>query len=397
MKFGVANGSIDINTIQTDYDMSERKRYLAMHNYKIWQGKDGGFYTYLPDKDFEKERRLIRKSNQKTIEDVVVNYYKEKDKEPNIHDVFYSWLDEKLELKEICNGTYDRYESDYERFIKDTEFEKLKLSEVSEEILEMFIRKSIAQKELTVKGYSKLRTIIMGMFKYAKRKKYTQMSISTFFKDLDISSRAFVKNYKPKESQVFMEDEIPLLIKWLKEHPTVENLGVLLVFQTGIREGELSGLKYSDVSGKKLKIQRQEIKYKDRENNKRVHEIVEYTKTDAGLREILLTDKALETIRGIRKLNPFNEYMMQVGSKKIWTNTFNDRLYDACDGCGIPRRSMHKIRKTYGTTLIDSGADESLIQSQMGHADISTTRKFYYFGNKNDSTNQAQIDRAISW
>ena len=37
---------------------------------------------------------------------------------------------------------------------------------------------------------------------------------------------------------------------------------------------------------------------------------------------------------------------------------------------------MHKIRKTYGTTLIDSDVDEGFITEQMGHSDISTTKNY---------------------
>lgn len=38
---------------------------------------------------------------------------------------------------------------------------------------------------------------------------------------------------------------------------------------------------------------------------------------------------------------------------------------------------MHKIRKTYGTTLIDNNVDDALVAEMMGHKDISTTKKYY--------------------
>ena len=56
---------------------------------------------------------------------------------------------------------------------------------------------------------------------------------------------------------------------------------------------------------------------------------------------------------------------------------------------------MHKIRKTYGTMLIDSGADDSTVMEQMGHSDITTTRKFYYFSNKSQAEKIEQVKRAI--
>ncbi len=126
----------------------------------------------------------------------------------------------------------------------------------------------------------------------------------------------------------------------------------------------------------KLHVHRQEIKHKDYVTGKFTHEIVEYTKTEAGDRYIYLSPSAQETIKHIRKLNPGNEFMMQVGGRKIYTNTFNDRLYKACDACDLPRRSMHKIRKTYGTLLLDSDIEDSLVMEQMGHSDIATTRRY---------------------
>lgn len=395
LNYALSNGMIDVNTIQKQIEMNERKKYLKMHTHKIWQGNDKGYYTYLPDNI--KGRKLVRKSTNEKLEDVIIAYYKSVENIPTINKVFQNWSNEKLELEEICKGTYDRYENDFKKYFVGSNLDKKDIRHITEDMLELFIRKEIAEKKLTVKAYSNLRTLIIGIFKYAKRKKLTNISISTFFKDLDLSRKAFARNCKSKESQVFSEDEIPILLEWLRENPSIENYGIILCFQSGIRVGELAGLKFSDINGKVLHVQRQEIKYKDPETKKCTHEIVDYTKTDAGDRHIILTDSALETIRSIRKLNLFGEYMMQKGERRFWTNTFNDRLYKACDKCGLPRRSMHKIRKTYGTTLIDAKVDDSLIMQQMGHSDIATTRKYYYYSNKNSLNNQKQIDKAISF
>ena len=58
---------------------------------------------------------------------------------------------------------------------------------------------------------------------------------------------------------------------------------------------------------------------------------------------------------------------------------------------------MHKIRKTYGTTLLDSDVDEKFVVEQMGHADITTTKKYYYFSNKSAESKMKQINAAISF
>lgn len=87
--------------------------------------------------------------------------------------------------------------------------------------------------------------------------------------------------------------------------------------------------------------------------------------------------------------------MLMKDGKRINKQNYNDYLYKACQECGIEKLSMHKIRKTYGTLLIDGGADDSTVMEQMGHSDISTTRKYYYFCNKDQDEKEEQVKRAI--
>ena len=386
-----AIGIIDLDDIQVQIDMYEKKKYLEMHTNSIWQGKNGYWYTTIPATQ-EHGRKMVRRLNKEDLEEVIVDHYRGKIKNPTIRTIFEEWITEKKQWEEINQTTVDRYKGDFERFFGDTSFPNLKIDIVTEDYLESLIKNNIVQKQLTSKGYSNMKTILIGIMKYAKRKKYTYFSVSAFFGDLQISKKAFRRPEKKK--QVFTEEEAEMVIEWLKEHPSVANYGILLVFQTGLREGELAALKYEDMDGCILNVRRQEVRYKD-ENGVMINEVVPYAKTEAGERGVILTDNALETIKKIRRLNPFGEYMMMQDGKKIHKISFNDYLYKACDALGIERRSMHKIRKTYGTMLIDSGADDSTVMEQMGHSDITTTRKFYYFSNKSQAEKIEQVKRAI--
>ncbi|MBR6147029.1 MAG: site-specific integrase [Lachnospiraceae bacterium] len=386
-----ALGIIDLDDIQVQIDMYEKKKYLEMHTNSIWQGKNGYWYTTIPATQ-EHGRKMVRRLNKEDLEEVIVDHYRGKIKNPTIRTIFEEWITEKKQWEEINQTTVDRYKGDFERFFGDTSFPNLKIDIVTEDYLESLIKNNIVQKQLTSKGYSNMKTILIGIMKYAKRKKYTYFSVSAFFGDLQISKKAFRRPEKKK--QVFTEEEAEMVIEWLKEHPSVANYGILLVFQTGLREGELAALKYEDMDGCILNVRRQEVRYKD-ENGVMINEVVPYAKTEAGERGVILTDNALETIKKIRRLNPFGEYMMMQDGKKIHKISFNDYLYKACDALGIERRSMHKIRKTYGTMLIDSGADDSTVMEQMGHSDITTTRKFYYFSNKSQAEKIEQVKRAI--
>lgn len=67
--------------------------------------------------------------------------------------------------------------------------------------------------------------------------KMTELSISTFFSDLQLSNNIFRKNRKKPAGQVFNDDEVAILTRYFREHPTVHNLGLLLLFETGMRVG----------------------------------------------------------------------------------------------------------------------------------------------------------------
>jgi len=124
-------------------------------------------------------------------------------------------------------------------------------------------------------------------------------------------------------------------------------------------------------------------------------EVKEFPKTEAGDRYLLLSEDACEIVKKILRLNPFGEFLFQDENtrKRISENGFNHKLSRICEAVGIPRRSMHKLRKTYGTTLLDSKVAESIIMEQMGHSDIKTTRKYYYYSNQNRAEKLEQLNR----
>lgn len=369
---------------------------LDKHPYKIWQGKDMFWRTYLVDN--EGKRILKKKKNKDDLEDDIVQYYQNHKQNPTFREVFNDWIEEKLKFNEFCLGTYGRYKNDYIRFFNNTEFEKIRIQDLSEDDIYNFIKETIKEKHLTAKAYAGMRTLIRGVLKYAKRIKLTNISCDTFFKDIDLGKNIFVRKKKDHSKEVFTDHEVKMITHYVHENPSIRNLGILLAFQTGVRVGELSSLKRSDfdLESKTIHIQRTEINYKDKITGKACNEVRDFPKTEHSDRYIIITDKAVLTYKHIVKINPFGEYLFEDEGKRIREMAFNRRLYRICDDLKIPKRSMHKIRKTYGTTLLDNFADESLVLEQMGHKQISTTRQFYYFCNRDNSERRKQIEQAIT-
>ena len=372
--------------------MERNQVYLKQHPYKIWQGSDGKWYTYLPS---DNGRKLIKRNAKEQIHQIVIQHYKSQEVQPIFNDVFLLWIDSKIKYKEISKQTYDRYMTDYYRFIP-KEMQKSKIHTITEDSLEDFIKSTIADNNLTAKAYAGLRTILSGTFKLAYRKKYTDLNITTFFQTLDVSKKAFARHHKIKEKEVFTESEMILISDYIRSNPSIRNLGILLDMYTGLRVGELAGLKRSDVNlqERHIHVQRTEIKYKN-DNDRTVIEVRDYPKSEAGDRYLLLSDKALVTVKKIIQLNPFGLYLFEDNGKRISVNGFSHKIRRICEAVNIPVRSMHKIRKTYGTTLLDAHADEAFITEQMGHADIKTTRQFYYYSNKDKIERIQQLNKAL--
>ena len=394
LQYAVDSGIINLESIKNFVDDMTKKEILAQHKYAIVQGSDGRWSTRVPLDDGTSAVR--HRKTREELEDYLVNYYKELKKSIYIKDVFWKWMNEKLDYGEIKKQSYDKYCAEFKRFFtKDSFICIKKMKNITEEDLERFIKTTIRDMELTRKAYSGLVTLLNGIFKYGKKMGCTTISISTFIKDLYLPKNIFKKNFKDKKTEVFMEDEIPVIIGYLKENPDIWNLALLLQFETGARIGEISTLKKEDIKKHSILIRRTEVKIKIDDVWKMV--VSELPKTDAGYREIILPPSAQWTISKILELNPNGDFLFMDKGKRIRENTYNKRLNRICEKLNIPHRTTHKIRKTYGTTLLDSDVNDSFVAEQMGHTDVSTTRKLYYYSNKSYKTKLNQISGAISF
>lgn len=373
LQYAIDNDMIDSVFIQEQIKMQRNEELLSKHPYKIWEGKDGKWYSYFPDK--EKGRVLKKRNTEKLIKDEIIAYWKKQESNPTISDIYSEWINGKVQREEITKATRDRYNRQYEQCFLD--FGKHKIKSISEYDIEEFVLDTIYNCKLTQKGFSNLRTLILGIFKLARRKRLVSFSISELMNDMDISKKLFRRNVKSDDEQVFTTDELPKVLDYLKENPDIVNLGIFLLFKTGLRIGELAALKKTDITQNIIHISKTEIHYNDGAGNV-IYEVRDSPKTEAGIRDVVVPDSGLRILNRIRLLNPFGEYLFERRGKRIRTYVFRERLRNICRKLDITMKSPHKIRKTYGSILIDNNVQESLVINQMGHTDIKTTKKHYY-------------------
>lgn len=374
LRFIITNGMISLSDVQNSMEAMKRKELLDKHPYKIWKGKDGKWYTYLPD---EKKGRIQReRKSLEEVENLIINYWKMQMENPTINEVFREWNDRRLELKKISNATHLRNQQIYNRHYKEFGNKKIKSVEIEE--LEEFLENQIAEKNLTAKAFSNLKTVTRGLLKRAKKRKLITFNVEELFQELDTSESDFYKVIKEDYEEVFSEDEMPVMIDYLKKNLDAKNIGILLMFATGIRVGELVALKHNVFNGNTFKVRRTETRFLG-EDGKYVYAVKEFPKSEAGVRTVVIPDDYLWLCSQIRMLNPFGEYVFTDSSgKRLTTNCIRRRQEKNCKKLGIYRKSPHKIRKTYGTILLDHNVDNRLIMEQMGHTDIACTENHYH-------------------
>ena len=352
MKFAIDNDMIDMSFVQEQIEMKKREEILKKHPYKIWKGKDGNWYTYLPNK--EKGRVLKKKTIKKDLEDDIIEYWEDELEDPTITDVFEEWNNRRLELKKISEATHLRNCQVFNRHYE--EFGKYRIKSIDENQIVEFLEEQIAYHNLTAKAFSNLKTITRGFLKRAKKRKLVMFNVEEIFNDIDISEIKFKKVIKEDYEEVFNEEEMAIIIDYLKNNPDLTILGFMLMFVTGIRVGEVVGLKHDDFEGNTFKIRRTETRFKN-ENGEYVRLIKEFPKSQAGVRTAIIPKDYEWLTKSLRLQNPFDEYIFVKDGSRISTQAVRARLWRICKKLGIYNKSPHKIRKTYGSILLDNLID----------------------------------------
>lgn len=197
--------------------MKKRKEMLEKHPYALWEGKNGKWYTYLPDK--QKERVLKKRQTKQAIEDLVVEYWSNSVKDETVEEAFGEWNHYKLKLNKILASTFTRNQQIFERHFQ--QLAKKKVCELTPMEIESFLEKEIAEKHLTAKAFSNLKGLTKGILKRAKKRGLISFNVENIFLEMDVSDRDFARTIKEDCQEIFDEVEMEKIEQYL-----IENLDI---------------------------------------------------------------------------------------------------------------------------------------------------------------------------
>ena len=164
------------------------------------------------------------------------------------------------------------------------------------------------------------------------------------------------------------------LEQYLMYNITESNLAILLCLFTGLRIGELCGLKWSDIDFDNAIVSvRRTVQ---RINNCGSSEvIISSPKSKTSVRDVPIPEFLIDVLKMNKKASEL--FIITGTPKPTEPRTMQNRFKSILKVCGIRNVNFHLLRHTYATVCIEHGFDPKTLSEILGHADASITLNRY--------------------
>ena len=291
-------------------------------------------------------------------------------KEKTINQITEEWKEEKK--KYVKKSTYAAYQLLIQNHIKPYFGD---LYEVNEEKVQQFVFDKL-DAGLSEKTIRDIIIVLKMILKFGIKNGYLEyVQIDAKFpskqekKDLDVLSKA--------DQKKFMEH--------LRNNFTFKNLGIFICLSTGMRIGEICGLRWCDVDTVegviKVRHTLQRI-YIIEGETRHTELLLDTPKTANSVRDIPMSSELLKMLKSLTKVVNENYYVISNDIKPIEPRTYRNYYKKLCKQLDIPELKFHGLRHSFATRCIESKADYKTVSVLLGHSNISTTLNLYVHPNK---------------
>lgn len=185
---------------------------------------------------------------------------------------------------------------------------------------------------------------------------------------------------EPRELRVWTPAEVRTFLAYVRD----DRLGPLfeLELTTGLRVGELCGLRWEDLDGPVLRVRRQ-LHFEDK------RPVVSTPKTPSSRRSLRLDAETLAALDRWRRRQ--REELFALGVRQApdtWLFTREDgeplrtwslvrRLRELAEAWNLPPLRFHDLRHTYATLALRAGVSPKVVSERLGHSGIGITLDVY--------------------
>lgn len=388
LQYAADNGIIDMQCLQQQIEMDKRKKILLAHPYElVFNEKKGRWYTR-----FKVDGKVIQR-NRKTreqLEELVVGFYEnggvfETRSEIEMYTFAQAhdrWLEVQREYGKEPNSIY-RYEYDWKRYFAGTDFSDKDITLITSRDIETFVIHQIKKLNLKRQAGVTLLGYISGVFYTAVIDRIIPKNDNPCdYVDKKRFDKFYNKKRKPQEQRILSQEEILRLINKLnsdvqRDPKCLMPYGVRLALLTGMRTGEICGLRWSSVTDDAIIIRESE-KYNQLTGEYYMSE----TKTGKE-RTLPMTEELSHFLDDMRQLQKeygkTDDYVISTEGGKLRTKSLSDYMVRISHKLDFSvSKNIHTIRRTFNSYMRQTGTTAIMAGSIIGNsADVNNNHYTY--------------------
>lgn len=370
---------------------SERKQGGYQYRWKTGDGRRHYIYANSLNTLRTREKKIIHDMDD-NIQTSNLNL--------RLNDLYNIWIAVKKGLKP---NTFNNYKYMYEHFVKES-LGKYKVRTLRKTDIKRFYNQLIDDGGLKISTVGTIHLVIHQILQLAVDDDILRKNIS----DNGLEDLKKIRGLHCTKRKALTVDQQNLFLNFVKTSPKYRHWypTFAIMLGSGLRVGELTGLRWKDVDFKNNVINvTHTLVFYERSKSNRTGFGINTPKTKAGYRSIPMIksvrDAFLEQKEYLRKsnlkstdiidgfhdfifINRFGHVQHQGTLNKAIKRIIRDANFDALEKNPsinnadlLPNFSCHTLRHTFTTRLIESGMNVKVIQEALGHSDIQTTLNIY--------------------
>lgn len=386
----------------------EYQRENGTYEYK-WRDRRGKRHSV-----YAKTLEELREKELDVLRDILDGIQVDK-RNATINDLYEKWVQLKRGLKD---NTFQNYKYMYSQYVEPN-FGRTKIADLKRTDVRAFYNRLADEQHLKASTIDCVHTVLHQVLELGVEDEYIRYNPSdNALKELrkaHANDSVKVKSLTVEQQDVF-ESFLLKPGEYNKWYPIFT-----VMLWTGLRVGEVTGLRWCDVDFKTGLISvNHTLVYYDKGNNAGLGFAVNTPKTEAGKRMVPMLPKVKEALLQEKKnqeelgvkctvtingytdfifLNRFGGVYHQGTLNKALRRIIRDCNYEILDqhkGEGepvlLPKFSNHALRHTFTTRMCEAGVNVKAMQDILGHADAETTMNIYA-----DATTELKRDELINF
>lgn len=184
------------------------------------------------------------------------------------------------------------------------------------------------------------------------------------------------KGRKKPSVRILESDEQQRLTTYLTRNMDKTALGIFISLYTGLRIGELCGLKWEDIDFKKrILIVRRTVQRIDNSDENGTKLVITAPKSETSARSIPIPDFLINMLKKYQLGK--DAFVLSGTSKPVEPRTMQYRFASILKKVNLPSVHFHSLRHLFATNCIKLGFDVKSLSEILGHSSVEITLNRY--------------------